>query len=480
MRDPVDLLPPLASREAPADSAAASSWRPIPAPHGRASRHLQRLDRTARLPRLIERSPDWPSFLRGQVVVVVGVGSVGMRIVDSLARMGVGAIWLCDDRETRATSVLTHPIAPEEIGLSKVEIAGSRARAISPATDVRVHAGPFESLPRDAIADASVVMLSSDNLAAEISVAQRALHLGRPVIQASVYGPALVAQIRCVAGGAEGAGPSLCCSFTSDEWRQLDRGTTFSCDGGSGAAGTAALPTQTPTVSPPHLCAIAADIAVGELLRLQLGLGPPRPPGETVEYNGFTTAIVRSPLERRRDCPLEHSAFDIRTSSAALESLTARDVMRIAGYSDAELRSVSVQVEGHRFVGLSTCGCPEHRPMDRFLREGAKPGPCPVCRRLAAPHPLDSHTDVPGGALNRCLDRSLGALGVESTPTLLVRGARGATLLRQPAASGAVRASADVAEAGPTPLDPEARPSVDSADTEGASSRSSSQENSPS
>jgi hypothetical protein len=405
-------------------------WRRVQRPGAATLRATAGLDRAARLPRLLEGPADFAAWLGALVVVVVGAGSIGMRVVDALARMGVGGIWICDGRRTKRESLITHPILSSEVGRLKATLAAHRAKSLSPAADIRYFAGPFEALPRDALVGADIVAVATDNLAAEVAVAQACLHLGVPAVQASVYGPALIAQVRSAAGGAAGAGPCFACSFGSQEWEELDRGTRYSCDGGSGGAGPASPePTAVPTVSPAHLCALAADLLVGELLRRRLGTEAV-PPGEMLEYCGFTGRTLSTRLERRSDCPLEHGAWKIHTCARDLAALTPRALLRIADCSDAELAAATFRVEGHRFAALSVCDCERHGHVDRFVPDGTPLGPCTRCGQEQEFHPFYTHAEVPGAALANQIDRALTDLGVTAAATLLVRGPRGATLVR--------------------------------------------------
>jgi len=418
------------------------------------------LDREVRRPRLIDGPADLGARLGATAVAVIGAGSVGLRAIDSLARLGVGELRICDGRPTKKLSLLTHPVAPDEIGVSKALLGAQRAKALAPETRVRFFDRPFQQLPADALAGVSIVVVATDNLAAEVDVSQACLHLAVPAIHASVYGPALVAQVRAVAGGDDGAGPCLACGYTEAEWRDLDRGTRFSCEGDAATPGDAAPePSRAATVSFAHLCSYAADFAVGELLRQCAGLRPDAPAGEVLEFCDYTGSTSRTTLKRNPCCPLDHAAWRVCTSEADIHTLSPRDLARIAGYGDDELGGLSFRVERHRFVALEACGCSEHPPLGRFV------GPdhaLEVCRRCGGerfPHPLHSYEVLPGGALAGHNDQALGALGVQGAPTVLVRGPRGATLVRPPQTSPGAQLAAFAGE-GPGEPSADSTPSL--------------------
>jgi molybdopterin/thiamine biosynthesis adenylyltransferase len=401
---------------------------------------MRQLDRTARLPQLLDVSCDFGEIIRGLDLVVIGVGSVGMHLVDHCARLGVRSLLLVDPGRFKPESTLTHPVQPGDLGRTKVTAAGAHAKAISPDTRIFVIERAFESLPMSTWAGASAFLLASDNLLAESRVSQAALQLGIPLLQAAVEGRTLTAQVRSLSN-ADDQSPDLPCGYSQDEWEQLDRGTRYSCAGASAAgaswAGTestapAAEPTQVPTASVPHLCAIAANLALMELTRRAVGVGDLLE-SRVIEYCGFTQRITHTRLERKADCPLDHTRMKLERSGSDLGQRSIRELQRAAGCDGDPLRSVSFHVEGQRFAVLASCKCPTHPRLDRFVANGQDAGPCPKCGERRRPHVLHSHDEVPLSALDEHRARSLASLGAGSPGGVRVRGERGTTLFYRPA-----------------------------------------------
>ncbi len=410
---------------------AAAAWIEAPAPPPAILATSDGLDRGARQPKLIDGPADMAARLSGCCVAVIGAGSVGLRVIDSLARLGVGGLWICDPRNTKAESLLTHPISAAEIDVPKALLAARHAQAISPRTDVRYFPGAFESMPMDALVGASQVLIATDNLAAEVSITQACMRLALPRLQASVYGPALIAQVRSLPADGRGAGPCAACGYLARDWDDLNAGTRFSCEGSADAV---PAPTAQATMSFPHLCAIAAQLTVGELFRQLLGLGlaDESGAGSLLEYCGFHAGTTRTPLLRKPDCPIEHEAWLVRCVEPGVTALTPRELGRVGGYDD--LREVSIRVDHHSFASHTACGCEPHPALGIFHPEGMPlPGPCPACGHERVLHPLYSFREVPAGALSGHLDRSLAELGVRAEPPVLVRGPSGSTLIRSPA-----------------------------------------------
>jgi hypothetical protein len=261
-------------------------------------------------------------------------------------------------------------------------------------------------------------------------VSQRALHLGIPVLQGSVYGPTLSAQVRSIASSAGGDGPCLCCAFGEREWEDLDRGTRFSCSGPDTSPGAAAEHTRIPTASLAHLCSTAANLVCAEHTRRTLGIGDAEE-SRLVEYCGYTHRTTVTRLARRPDCPLDHTPLRLEPHARDLGQSAPRELLREAGYEGANLRRVTLTVEGLCFTSLAFCGCDPHPTLGHFLPSGAMAGVCPHCGQPRRPHPMHTHEEVPMKALEGRLDRTLESLGAPTPTSVRVRGEGGAVLFHR-------------------------------------------------
>jgi molybdopterin/thiamine biosynthesis adenylyltransferase len=402
---------------------------------------MLQLNRAARMPRLIAGARSLAAALCELDLVLVGLGSIGLHFASHCARLGVRSLFLIDPARFKSESCLTHPLQPDELGRSKVEVAGAHAKAVSPQTRVFVCAEAFECLSLSALAGASAILLATDNLLAESRVSRAALQLGIPLLQAAVEGRTLTAQVRHLANAGEQS-PDLPCGYNREEWEQLDRGTRYSCAGtgtgsgsGSGSAAESttapAEPTQVPTTSVPHLCALAANLAMMELTRRAVGAGDPLASTE-LSYCGFTQQITHTRLERRASCPADHTRMRLAPSTADLGELSVGELLRTAGCDSDALRSVSLHVEGRRFVALARCKCATPPRIDRFVADDDEARPCPSCGQRLLPHPLHVFDEVPLTALDGFRGRSLSSLGAPSPPAVRVRAERATTFLFRP------------------------------------------------
>jgi molybdopterin/thiamine biosynthesis adenylyltransferase len=407
-----------------------SRLREIHAEPGAALDAMRRLDTNARMPELLDVRRGVGPVMRELDLGIVGNGSVGLHLADIAARNGVRSIRLVDPASIKLESLLTHPCAPGDLRRSKALLAAERAKAVSPRTRVFAFEGAFEELPAHFLAGVSFLLLASDNLRCEASVSQYALHFGIPVVQGSVYGRTLTAQVRSVTSAPAGRGPCLACGFGEREWEELDRGTIFSCTGVGAPSNAAAERSSVPTASLAHLCGLAAHLAFMDVTRLALGLGDP---GESrlLEYCGYTHRTTVTPLARRDDCPLDHEQFRLEPRAQDLGGSTLRALLRTAGYLEADPLRVTVTVERHCFTSLAACKCDAPPRLGHFLEIGATAGVCPTCGLDRRPHPLHTFDEVPVALLAEQLDRPLAELGVPSPTSIRFRGEAGSVLFHR-------------------------------------------------
>ena len=365
----------------------------------------------ARLPRFVDCAGDVSELLAAAWIVVVGAGSIGLAVVQHLARAGIGALTIVDRGVLKNESVLTHPIPPQATGRPKAEYAGEVATAIATEARVGVHQGTFEDLAVDALLGADLVVLATDNLAVEIAVGQRCLNLGMPLLQASVQGNLLVAQLRTFTGGRDGDGPCPACLFGATEWQQVSSESRFACDGSSADRGQSLAPTR----STASLCSLAAELAVHRLLRQLLGLGAPLK-DQILEYRGYADELTATALQRNPECPVEHRRWQI------LGRGDARTVGQVLGLSPVD-SPVGVAVDGACFVAEAVCGCGHWQSVGRFLVEGKSLGPCSRCGGPLAPSPFHTHgeiaADTPG----------LAGAGIPPDRAVVVRGRAGGVVM---------------------------------------------------
>ena len=374
--------------------------------------------RAARLPRFIGlREPAGPR-LDALRVMVVGCGSVGATAVLHLARLQVGEIWIVDPGRLKPESLLTHPVDPGAIGRNKADHFGRLAKAISPTTRVCVFGGPVQAVSLAALARADVVLMATDNLAAEVEVGQQCIHHRRPLVQASVHGDTLVAQVRLWLN-RDGSGPCPACSFGAGEWDHVNRETTFSC-GGNGAGQQRHVQTA-PTMSVSFLCALSAEMAMTQLLRHVLCLGPPLE-DSVIQWCGYKYQMSSSRLARNPACRCEHVAWDRASLPGRLARSSLREIAQTAGFENGDVAGeFSFLVDGLTYVDQVAC-CHSPQPVRRFSQPGGEVGKCSRCGSALRPQLFYSHRPTPAAILSGRIDWPLEQLGAGAAEWVVVQG----------------------------------------------------------
>lgn len=358
--------------------------------------------RGARMPQFISlpKGSDPTAVLSQIRIGFLGVGAVGRVIAVHLARLGVGALYICDRSAYKLESLLTQPIGPDEVGQPKAESVARLAKRLSPSTEVYAFDGPFAELGALAFADTDIVVMATDNIRAELDCGQHCLNLGKPLIQASVHGATLTAQIRFYANEST-EGPCPACALTLQERSALTGEVVYSCDGSVTETATR------PTTSSSHLCALAGDLAVNQILRYVLNLGA-EVLNHEVEWNGFTLKNRSTPMKRKRSCTADHVVWTTRHTGRPVADCTLRDLAKLAGMHEGGLfEKASFRLGASSYVERAVCGCGHSQPVECFVERDGVAGRCSVCCEPLRPEPFFTHDSVPSRRLMTLLDRPL-------------------------------------------------------------------------
>jgi molybdopterin/thiamine biosynthesis adenylyltransferase len=381
-----------------------------------------------RFPRLIGlRESAGVSFARKRVVVV-GVGSVGRRIALHLTRLGIDLLWLVDpDRYDDRANLLTQEILGPDLGQSKVGSTGKACKEISPATRVFAYEGRLQDLDPVTMAAADAVFLATDNLAVEVDACHQFRLLGIPIVQASVHGETLVAQVRLVEN-QRADGPCLICSFGPEDYRHLNQSSIFRCTGVDTGARPSEQINVMPTISTSFLCSLAADFALTQWTRHVLNLG--QPVADTLlQYCGYTHRLTQAGLARNKNCKCGHMILERVGLPKPLAACTSGELAHCAGFEDQTLAGRSLTLGDLSYVELAVCRCEQHR-VERFLPSGETLGTCRACAAPITPQPYYTSRPTPGSELNSQRDRPLQELGAEAAAWAVVQGGERGVLLR--------------------------------------------------
>ena len=384
---------------------------------------------TSRLPQFVGVRFAVQTVLIGLRVILIGVGSVGMRIAEHFARLQVAELWLIDPRHCKPESLLTHPIS-RMTHLPKAGYTARLCKQINRATRVFYFVGSVEELPLDSFADAHLCVMATDNLAAEIEVGRRCLSLGKRLVQASLHGETLTAQVRTF-GNADAEGPCPACAFSALEWQQLAEQVSYSCDGSQGGIPLRSLVSTLPTRSTSHLCSLAADLALNQSLRLALGFG--EPVADTIlEYCGFTNRTVTSRLERNPTCRCDHTRFEVVRAAMPLRAHSMAKLLETF-FRDEAAELITVTVGRSDWIEQGRCRCADLVPVRRFVTAGTSSiGHCRRCKEAIHTQPFGTYQTVSASLLRNVDLLSLAKLGVRQCPWVLLRGRQKAILVQDP------------------------------------------------
>jgi len=385
---------------------------------------------SSRLPSFIGARVEAGAALRNLYVAVIGVGSIGMRIAIHLARLQIGKLWLVDpQRSCKPETVLTHPVSLC-FKQPKATVAARHCKKISPLTRVFSFVGSVQNLPLDALVDVHICVMATDNLAAEIEVGNRCLHLGKRLVHAALHGESMTTQVRVFAN-TDAQGPCPACTFGAVEWQQLSDQIQFSCDGplSGQVVGRISGP---PTRSTSHLCSMAADLAINQILRQTLQLGDPVE-NTVVEYCGITNQTVTGQLERNPNCRCDHTRFRLEHSLTPLKAHSFEQVAREFGFDSTD-SALTLKVGEAIWVEKGLCPCGAAPVLvQRFIPTGRSfVGTCAQCRSSIRTQPFYTRDYVSAAVLGKAVATPLSMLGALKIPWLLLRTENRAVLVQDP------------------------------------------------
>ncbi len=146
------------------------------------------LVRTARHAVLAGIGEEGQRRLSAAHVAVVGAGGLGSPVLLALAAAGVGTLTVIDDDVVELTNLqrqLAHRV--DDIGVAKTSSAARAITALAPQTVVIEAAERLDAMNADGLlADADIVVDTSDSFVTRRAVAAAAENLGRPLVWGAV------------------------------------------------------------------------------------------------------------------------------------------------------------------------------------------------------------------------------------------------------------------------------------------------------
>jgi hypothetical protein len=186
-----------------------------------------------------------------------------------------------------------------------------------------------------------------------------------------------------------------------------------------------------PTASTSNLCALAADLAVNQILRVALQLGEPVL-DTSIEFCGFTNRCITTPLARNANCPVDHAKCSVVATKGPLVGIALGELATMAGLNPND-SSISFTVEGFNWVKTGICQCGSPKVVRRFVPAGRKQmGRCSKCRSSILAQPIFTHGAVAAAELGDAMEKPLAKLGATNVRCVLVRNGDYSILFREP------------------------------------------------
>jgi hypothetical protein len=141
----------------------------------------------------------WPvEQLRGARVVIVGLGSIGGIVAQSLAASGVGNLELVDPDRFLWHNLVRHILGPDDVGRMKVSALKERIENRWPTTSVVAH--PLDvvrdaHLIRPLFAHADLIVCAADGIAPRRTVSHLARQTGRTAVLTCVLDDGAVGEV---------------------------------------------------------------------------------------------------------------------------------------------------------------------------------------------------------------------------------------------------------------------------------------------
>lgn len=334
-------------------------------------------------------------------VFIAGLGAVGGKVIQNLARLSVGELWCVDPDLYDDQSFRTQPCDFADAGSSKAQVQGKRAHSINPG--IAIHTAPMwaQDVPFHVLRSADVWVTAGDNRELPVWLGVVAAGLGKMLIQGAVDGDSWTACVRVFdLRNAEQACPA--CGLSTAEWSQLRHRL--------GCGSLQPDPTNdTATQTMPNVCGMAADLVTAEILKQLLEHESVPCAGEEVAYCQQTHRVWRSQLPRNPACRCPHSRWTLLDVADDPSQLTLRSLQSELGIASSEAIRVRAELP---WVTNAVCpACDRRSPVRLFGRAGDVVGQCACGGKLTASQ-LGLRSVVPQDDLAACGDVPLSQLGV--------------------------------------------------------------------
>ncbi len=137
--------------------------------------------------------------MRRRHVLLVGAGSVGSAIGETLVRSGIGKVTIVDPDEVSLANLARPSYAFADVGKRKALAAAELLQGVNPGLEVEPRDTSLQELPRadayELVARADLVLAATDDPEAQVLAGHLAYHAGVPAIFPALYREALGGEV---------------------------------------------------------------------------------------------------------------------------------------------------------------------------------------------------------------------------------------------------------------------------------------------
>jgi molybdopterin/thiamine biosynthesis adenylyltransferase/DNA-binding transcriptional regulator YhcF (GntR family) len=251
-------------------------------------------------------------------IMVVGAGALGNEVIQNLALMGVGHLFILDFDTIEAANLSRSPLFREgDGGRQKAEVAAARVKELNPAVQVQyMHGDVTTQLGLGVIRRMDVVIGCLDNREARLAVNRFCYWMNKPWVDGAIQ--ELLGLVRVFIPG-QGA----CFECTLNEAARRDLAVRYSCPL---LARQNILLGKVPTT--PTIASIIGAMQSQEALKLLHGL--PVEPGKVIHYNGMVNEMHTTAYRARPDCESHWTYGEVTELPARASTTTLGELLRIA------------------------------------------------------------------------------------------------------------------------------------------------------
>ena len=251
-------------------------------------------------------------------VMVIGAGALGNEVIQNLALMGIGHLFILDFDTIEAANLSRSPLFREsDAGRQKAEVAAARVKELNPAVQVQyLHGDVTTQLGLGVVRRMDVVIGCLDNREARLALNRFCYWMNKPWVDGAIQ--ELLGLVRVFIPG-QGA----CFECTLNEQARRDLAVRYSCPL---LARQNILLGKVPTT--PTIASIIGAMQSQEALKILHNL--PVEPGKVIHYNGMINEMHTTAYRARPDCESHWTYGEVTELPSRASTTTLGELLRIA------------------------------------------------------------------------------------------------------------------------------------------------------